>query len=151
MIINATARAINFEFRKKLKRQNRKKKAAKARESRERQSNKIKLLTDQLMALGQTPEVYVAATPQAKHRRRRASKDFYKSGAWLELRYNALVLHKGECQCCGKSKKDGVIIHVDHIKPRSLWPELELELSNLQILCAECNLGKLNRDITDWR
>src|SRR5262249_39926358 len=39
----------------------------------------------------------------------------------------------------------------DHIKPRSKFPELELELGNLQVLCADCNLGKRAWDQTDWR
>lgn len=42
-------------------------------------------------------------------------------------------------------------MHVDHIKPRSKYPELELEFTNLQILCADCNLGKRNHDSIDWR
>jgi 5-methylcytosine-specific restriction endonuclease McrA len=28
---------------------------------------------------------------------------------------------------------------------------LELTLSNLQVLCEDCNLGKSNTDATDWR
>lgn len=42
-------------------------------------------------------------------------------------------------------------MHVDHIKPRSKYPALELVLSNLQVLCEDCNLGKLAHDETDWR
>jgi 5-methylcytosine-specific restriction endonuclease McrA len=42
-------------------------------------------------------------------------------------------------------------MHVDHIKPRSRFPHLELSLDNLQVLCAACNVGKGNRDEIDWR
>jgi 5-methylcytosine-specific restriction endonuclease McrA len=52
---------------------------------------------------------------------------------------------------CGRRAGNGVVIHVDHIKPRSLYPELALEFSNLQVLCMDCNQGKSNRDFTDWR
>jgi 5-methylcytosine-specific restriction endonuclease McrA len=75
---------------------------------------------------------------------------FYETKEWRSLRYRALKLHGARCQCCGRSPP-GVVLHVDHIKPRSKYPELELELSNLQILCEDCNLGKSNRDDTDWR
>ncbi|WP_232796123.1 HNH endonuclease [Citrobacter rodentium] len=42
-------------------------------------------------------------------------------------------------------------MHVDHIKPRSLYPHLALDLSNLQIMCNECNVSKSNKDEIKWR
>lgn len=36
-------------------------------------------------------------------------------------------------------------------KPPSKFPDLALVLANLQILCEDCNLGKMARDQTDWR
>lgn len=75
---------------------------------------------------------------------------FYESREWQELRYKAIKLSDGKCQACGINGKE-TQIHVDHIKPRSKYPELELVLSNLQILCRPCNLGKSNLDETDWR
>ena len=42
-------------------------------------------------------------------------------------------------------------MHVDHIKPRKLYPALALDVNNLQILCEVCNHGKGNWDMTDWR
>lgn len=77
-------------------------------------------------------------------------KDFYRSPAWREVRYKALVLHGRACMCCGEMPPK-IILHVDHIKPRSKYPQLELELDNLQILCEDCNLGKSNKDDTDFR
>ncbi len=76
---------------------------------------------------------------------------FYSSREWRKLRYEALVKHGNSCMVCGASPMDGIVIHVDHIKPRSLHPELALKLDNLQILCKDCNLGKSNIDDTDWR
>lgn len=76
---------------------------------------------------------------------------FYDTPEWQALRYKALRLNNGKCELCGHGKRDGAKLHVDHIKPRSLHPELELELSNLQVLCEPCNLGKSNKDDTDWR
>lgn len=93
-------------------------------------------------------------------RRRNAKKDgkaqqardaFYDSQPWLELRYAVLKKYGPVCMLCNRSRKDGVQIHVDHIKPRKHFPELELEFANLQVLCRECNLGKRAHDDTDWR
>lgn len=76
---------------------------------------------------------------------------FYQSKGWLEARYEALKVNNGLCECCGRGKQHNVQLHVDHIKPRSLFPELALAVSNLQVLCHECNLGKGIHDKTDWR
>lgn len=80
------------------------------------------------------------------------TSEFLQSDQWRALRYRALELHGPICQCCGQSRKQhGVVLHVDHIKPRSKFPELALDINNLQILCADCNLGKSNKFETDWR
>lgn len=89
-----------------------------------------------------------AAIPE---KQKRPQREFFESSSWKDLRYRALVLHGGKCQCCGASSKDGKRIHVDHIKPRSKFPELALDITNLQVLCEDCNLGKSNTDDTDWR
>lgn len=80
-----------------------------------------------------------------------ARADFYLSDAWLKVRYRALKRSQGCCQCCGSRAAKNKPLHVDHIKPRSKFPELSLELSNLQVLCFDCNMGKSNVDDTDWR
>lgn len=76
--------------------------------------------------------------------------NFYKSRAWRELRYEALKLCGRKCACCG-AEPPYIVLHVDHIKPRSKHPELELDINNLQILCEDCNLGKSNNDEIDYR
>jgi len=78
------------------------------------------------------------------------SRDFLKSRAWREVRYKALLLHGKKCQCCG-AKPPSIILHVDHIKCRYQFPKLKLEISNLQILCEACNIGKGAWDSTDHR
>jgi len=74
------------------------------------------------------------------------SDNFYESPAWQKLRYETLKKYR-KCCLCGSTGN----LHVDHIKPRSLFPNLELEASNLQILCKRCNLAKSNRDAEDYR
>lgn len=73
---------------------------------------------------------------------------FLASREWLELRYQVLKKYGRVCMCCGARPE---MVHVDHIKPRSKFPELELCFENLQVLCPECNIGKSNKDDTDWR
>ena len=80
-----------------------------------------------------------------------ASDEFLKSYKWRQLRMVAIKQYGAKCQCCGASAATGSVINVDHIKPRRLFPDLALDLENLQILCHECNHGKGNWDQTDWR
>lgn len=75
---------------------------------------------------------------------------FYETRNWRELRYKVLTWEGKKCACCGYDDPKGRY-HVDHIKPRSKYPELELTISNLQVLCESCNVGKGARDETDWK
>ena len=93
------------------------------------------------------PVVVVTVVDQPKP----APIDFYATEEWRALRYDALKAANGACQLCGSGPHPGKPLHVDHIKPKSRYPELALNPSNLQVLCADCNLGKSNRDTTDWR
>ena len=77
--------------------------------------------------------------------------DFYKSDAWRKLRYEVLKKYGAVCLCCGAKAGNGVVIHVDHIKPRSRYPALELSFDNLQPLCEDCNTAKSHTVETDWR
>lgn len=78
-------------------------------------------------------------------------RHFLSSRAWLSLRYRVLKKYGARCQACGRGARDGAIVQVDHIKPRSRFPELALRIDNLQVLCRDCNFGKGTADTTDWR
>ena len=80
-----------------------------------------------------------------------ASGNFLKTFEWLRLRMTALANSEGRCECCGASAKDGVQLNVDHVMPRKKFPHLALELSNLQILCHDCNYGKGNDFMIHWK
>jgi 5-methylcytosine-specific restriction endonuclease McrA len=92
-----------------------------------------------------------AAVPKLFARCDPASNEFLESFEWRAVRMLAIKKYGRVCQCCGASAKTGAVIHVDHIKPRKLFPRLALDVENLQILCHECNHGKGNWDMTDWR
>lgn len=79
------------------------------------------------------------------------SDDFLRSYDWRRVRMEALKRYGPRCQCCGATPASGAIMNVDHIRPRRLFPELALDIENLQVLCSDCNHGKGNWDMTDWR
>ncbi len=76
---------------------------------------------------------------------------FFQTTPWLDLRYRVLKSSRGCCALCGSRGDAGNPLQVDHIKPRSKYPELELRADNCQVLCRNCNMGKSNKDATDWR
>lgn len=85
-------------------------------------------------------------------KKNRPKKCFYLSKEWRELRASVLERFGCKCMMCGRSAvTHGVVVHVDHIKPRSTHPNLELDIENLQVLCEDCNIGKSNKYTTDWR
>lgn len=95
---------------------------------------------------GDAPKPKIGTTRKVKQ-----PDTFYESWEWKSARYAALKRHGAKCMLCGATKESGAVICVDHIKPRALHPHLELEQSNLQVLCNDCNMGKGRWDETDWR
>lgn len=82
--------------------------------------------------------------PKAK----RVRDTFYYSEEWIALKKIVYGFYKPICMKCGVKNTE---THVDHIKPRSLHPQLSLDPKNLQILCKDCNLEKLNLNDIDYR
>jgi len=76
---------------------------------------------------------------------------FYKTIEWRRARYQAIKIHGNRCQLCGAGPQDGITLHVDHIKPRSLFPELCLDFNNLQVLCEDCHIAKGIEHFDDCR
>jgi ATP adenylyltransferase len=64
------------------------------------------------------------------------------------IRYQILKEANGKCILCGTSAAESVL-HVDHIVPRSKGGGNDVD--NLQCLYESCNLGKGNKDDTDFR
>lgn len=78
------------------------------------------------------------------------SQKVQSSRQWKALRKKATEYYGKQCHRCGDSGY-GVEIHVDHIKPKSKYPELAFDPNNLQILCRDCNFEKGAKDETDYR
>lgn len=120
------------------------KKAFKARREAKKLANSISLAS-KMRAPSSVAKPQYQPAPQY---RKGMGKEFYLTREWRELRYSIFAKQGNKCQCCGSTSFP---LHVDHIKPRSIHPELELDPNNLQILCESCNIGKSNKDATDWR
>lgn len=78
----------------------------------------------------------------------RDGKTFYQSSEWRKLRYKAFEKYGTICldpHCNNQAT------HVDHVKPRSLRPDLALDINNLQVLCEDCNRMKSNKSDVDFR
>ena len=71
---------------------------------------------------------------------------FFESKEWQRLRYETLRRDR-KCVLCGSAEN----LHCDHVKPRSLYPELALDINNTQTLCKVCNIAKSNLDCVDYR
>lgn len=77
--------------------------------------------------------------------RGKISDPFYHTDAWKAVRRQALERDHGVCQIClrawragsGRRPRNATIVH--HLKPRSQYPDLSLELDNLESVCAICH------------
>jgi 5-methylcytosine-specific restriction endonuclease McrA len=79
--------------------------------------------------------------------RKGMGREFYSCREWRTVRYQVLQENakknsgKSKCEQCGAQAGEKPL-EVDHVKPRSLFPHLELAKHNLQVLCHDCNQGK---------
>ena len=72
-----------------------------------------------------------------------------KAYQWTGGSYNwkkkqALTRDDYTCQICGMREPE--IMVVDHIKPKSIFPELKLCIDNLMTLCPNCHARKTIRE-----
>jgi len=87
--------------------------------------------------------------PAIDHEKARAAAE-QRISVMSSLRWQVFARDNWRCVACGRSGEvAGVILHVDHIVPRSKGGADALD--NYQTLCLECNLGKGNRDATNLR
>lgn len=65
------------------------------------------------------------------------------------IRWQVFQRDKWKCVACGRNSENGIILHIDHIVPRSKGGQDHID--NYQTLCETCNIGKSNKDQTDLR
>ena len=66
---------------------------------------------------------------------------------WQVLRRRVFDAYGKKCMKCGNCDE----LHVDHIRPKSKFPNLAYKFSNMQVLCKRCNELKSNKHCTDYR
>jgi 5-methylcytosine-specific restriction endonuclease McrA len=76
------------------------------------------------------------ADPQAAQRAEDAR--FYAGSPWRKLRKLKLD-HDPLCERCEKAGVTEVAVHVHHIRARKQFPELAMDLDNLEALCHSCH------------
>jgi hypothetical protein len=79
---------------------------------------------------------------------RKPDESFYGSDGWIILRNKIRKIYGFQCMKCGLEDNTNC---VDHIFPRSKYPQLELDINNMQMLCGICNIVKGNRNTKDYR
>lgn len=70
---------------------------------------------------------------------------FYSSPEWRTLREQVIREEGQVCGNCGRRIRREVDLTVDHIRPRSRFPDLALARDNLRALCRRCNSRKVDR------
>ena len=74
----------------------------------------------------------------------KASNYLRDSNRWHELE-QLLINQENKCKYCKILITIGGNAEVDHIQPKSRFPELINDITNLQWLCELCNTAKSNR------
>ena len=76
---------------------------------------------------------------------RKTADPFYHSAAWRKVRAAALMRDHYLCQEClrayerGDARRIRTATTVHHVIPREERPDLSLEMSNLESICAICH------------
>jgi hypothetical protein len=68
-----------------------------------------------------------------------------------DIRSEVISRCGNKCGACGITIRRSRKLHVDHIKPMKLFPQLKFKLSNLQVLCVTCNVHKSAYHGDDWK
>ena len=144
VVINQSVESFRREQVQKATKSAKKSKRKAARASLELQDAKRRLRYRAIESIKSKSDNEVAADVRV------ASGDFLLSPAWRAIRKLALKKLGNSCLKCGRLGTKDEPINVDHIKPRKFFPELALDIDNLQPLCWRCNKAKGN-SVADYR
>jgi 5-methylcytosine-specific restriction endonuclease McrA len=95
---------------------------------------------------------------RARHIGTKAAKQKFRASlAWRRLRFAVLAANAtrnggtARCELCGNAGTPGASLHVDHIEAVSKNWARRLDRTNCQVLCGDCNVGKLDGPAADFR
>lgn len=91
----------------------------------------------------------VAKLAEERSRALQERERFYSSAEWLAVRKQVIEEDGQTCAECARTIHDRHDITVDHIQPRSKFPEFALSRENLRVLCRQCNSRKGSKDWLD--
>jgi 5-methylcytosine-specific restriction endonuclease McrA len=117
--------------------------AALAKKYRKRASRKAKRLSKPKPVKVKKPKqdmdpVVIQIKTYLAFTKRNYKDPFFHNPEWAKLRLQILDRDGKRCAKCGRTGT----LHIDHILPRSKFPEREMDPTNLQVLCRDCNLEK---------
>ena len=144
VVINQSVASFRQEQVKKAKQAKTRAKRKAARASLELADAKRRLRISYLESIKGKSDNDIAAVMHA------TSGDFLLSPQWRAIRRLAIKKHGNACLKCGRLGTKDEPMNVDHIKPRKFFPELALDVNNLQPLCWRCNKAKGNT-VADYR
>lgn len=81
-------------------------------------------------------------------------REFETLGIGTDIYAEIIAALGHRCAACGRQfakRRRKPLLHVDHIRPRKLYPHLLYVVSNLQVLCRPCNSHKSAYDGDDWK
>ncbi|MFC2019101.1 HNH endonuclease [Chloroflexota bacterium] len=88
------------------------------------------------------PRRRVIELAEERKKRLDETRQFYSSPEWQLIR-KQIIKEKGRvCSDCKIYIRSNIDITVDHIRPRSKYPDFSLDKNNLQVLCRSCNSSK---------
>ena len=89
-------------------------------------------------------QAIVNAAKQRRATRLVVNSKGFSGGYWNAIRQDVLERDQHICQKCGYSEPE--IMTVDHIKPKSIAPELMYQIDNCVTLCPNCHARKTIAD-----
>lgn len=81
-------------------------------------------------------------------------REFEALGIAYAIYAEVLTESGHRCAACARqftTRRRKSLLHIDHIRPRKLYPHLLYVRSNLQVLCRSCNAHKSAYDGDDWK